>query len=76
MSVDDLLAVDEVLDKLAVHAPEKAELVRLRFYAGMSLPEAAKVLGVSRRNCRKILDLCEVLALREAPRPSVRMTGV
>jgi RNA polymerase sigma factor (TIGR02999 family) len=47
MSLDDLLAVDEALDQLALRAPEKADLVKLRFYAGMSLPEAARALGVS-----------------------------
>lgn len=44
---EDLLAVDEALTKLARVNPSKAELVRLRFYAGMSVPEAAKLLGVS-----------------------------
>ncbi len=47
MSLDDLLSVDEALDRLTLHAPEKAELVKLRFYAGMSLPEAARAIGVS-----------------------------
>jgi RNA polymerase sigma factor (TIGR02999 family) len=44
---EDLLAIDEALDKLAQVNPSKAELVRLRFYAGTSVSEAAKVLGVS-----------------------------
>ena len=46
--VDDLLAVDEALQALAAEDPQKAELVKLRFYAGLSLEEAAKCLGVSR----------------------------
>jgi RNA polymerase sigma factor (TIGR02999 family) len=44
---DDLLSIDEALTKLAESNRSKAELVRLRFYAGMSVPEAAKVLGIS-----------------------------
>lgn len=44
---DDLLALDEALSKLAQVAPEKAELVKLRFFAGMTIPEAAATLGIS-----------------------------
>ena len=44
---EDLLSIDEALTELARVNPAKAELVRLRFYAGMSVPEAAEALGVS-----------------------------
>lgn len=44
----DLLALDDALDRLADEAPEKAKLVELRFFAGLSIVEAAEVLGVSR----------------------------
>ena len=43
----DLLALDEALSKLAVDEPAKAELVKLRFFGGLSMPEAAAVLGIS-----------------------------
>jgi RNA polymerase sigma factor (TIGR02999 family) len=43
----DVLAVDEALTELASKHPEKAELVKLRYFAGLTLPEAAAVLGVS-----------------------------
>jgi RNA polymerase sigma factor (TIGR02999 family) len=43
----DLLALDAALTKLAVEEPIKAELVTLRFFAGLTMPEAADVLGVS-----------------------------
>jgi len=43
-----VLQVDEALSKLAVEFPEKAELVKLRYFAGMSAQEAAAVLGISR----------------------------
>jgi RNA polymerase sigma factor (TIGR02999 family) len=43
----DLLALDEALTRLAQEDPEKAELVQLRFFAGLSHEEAAEVLGVS-----------------------------
>ena len=43
----DLLALDEALSKLAVSEPAKAELVKLRFFAGLTMPEAAAALGIS-----------------------------
>lgn len=45
---DRLLAIDEALEKLAVNDPRAATLVKLRFYAGMSITEAADALGISR----------------------------
>jgi len=44
---EDLLSIDDALTRLAQVNPSKADLVRLRFYAGMSMPEAAKALSVS-----------------------------
>ena len=43
----DLLALDEALNKLATNQPAKAELVKLRFFAGLTMPEAALALGIS-----------------------------
>lgn len=45
----DLLAIDEALEKLAHEDKLCAELVKLRFYAGMSLDDAARTLGIARR---------------------------
>jgi RNA polymerase sigma factor (TIGR02999 family) len=47
-NVDDLLALDEALDRLANVSPGKAELVKLLYFAGLNLEEAAAALGVSR----------------------------
>jgi RNA polymerase sigma factor (TIGR02999 family) len=47
MPLEDLLALDEALDKLALEEPAKAELVKLRFFAGLTMPEVAEALGVS-----------------------------
>ena len=44
---DDLLAVDEALEALAAEDPRAGELVRLRYYAGLTLEETAEVLGGS-----------------------------
>jgi RNA polymerase sigma factor (TIGR02999 family) len=43
----DLLALDEALTKLAKESPARAELVKLRFFAGLTTSEASEVLGVS-----------------------------
>jgi RNA polymerase sigma factor (TIGR02999 family) len=43
----DLLALDEALTRLAEKQPLKAELVKLRFFAGLTMPEAAQALGIS-----------------------------
>jgi RNA polymerase sigma factor (TIGR02999 family) len=44
---DDLLALDEALGRLAAEEPVKAELVKLRYFGGLSLDEAAACLGIS-----------------------------
>ena len=45
---DELLALDEALTQLAVADPRRAELVRLRYFAGLTLEQAAELLGISR----------------------------
>lgn len=44
---DDLIALDEALTKLAQKHPEKAALVKLRYFAGLSIDESAQALGIS-----------------------------
>ena len=46
-SAEDLLDLDEALNKLAQENPARAELVKLRFYAGLTMPEIAEVMGIS-----------------------------
>ena len=43
----ELLAVNEALDQLALHDARKAELVKLRYFAGLTFEEAAEALGIS-----------------------------
>jgi RNA polymerase sigma factor (TIGR02999 family) len=45
---DDVLALNEALEKLAEEDPQKAELVKLRYFTGLSVQEAADVIGISR----------------------------
>jgi len=47
-SAEELLALDEALDRFAARDPVKAELVKLRYFAGLSEAAAAAALGISR----------------------------
>ncbi len=51
---DELLAVDEALERLALEEPQAAELVKLHYFAGLTIEEAAEVLGVSARKGYRI----------------------
>ena len=44
---DELLAVDEALERFAAEDTQKAELVKLRYFVGFTLEEAAEILGIS-----------------------------
>ncbi|MEW6158185.1 MAG: sigma-70 family RNA polymerase sigma factor [Verrucomicrobiota bacterium] len=44
---DTLLALNNALEQLALEAPEKAELIKLRFFVGLSIADAAEALGIS-----------------------------
>jgi RNA polymerase sigma factor (TIGR02999 family) len=72
-SPDELLVLDEALDKLAAEDAEAAQLVKLRFFAGLSVEEAAEMIGLARSTAyehwayaRAWLH-CELQATREAP---------
>ncbi len=52
-NADELLRVHEVLDRLAEEDPQKAELVKLRFFVGLSLAEAGAVLGLPERTAKR-----------------------
>lgn len=49
MKPDELLALDEALARLAAEDPEAAQLIKLRFFAGLGHQEAAEIMGISRR---------------------------
>ncbi len=50
---DELLALDEALEELAVEDVVAAELVKLRFFAGLTLPETAEAMGLSQRTAER-----------------------
>lgn len=49
----EILALDEALTKLRAHSERKAEIVQLRYFAGLSVDDAAEVLGISPRQLDK-----------------------
>src|SRR5215468_5854431 len=50
---EDLVALDEALDRLASLDPRKAELVKLRHFVGLSIEEAAEALGISAATAKR-----------------------
>ena len=58
--LDEVLAVNDALDKLARESPDKAELVKRRYFAGMSLEEAAESLGISRATAARYWSYAKV----------------
>jgi RNA polymerase sigma factor (TIGR02999 family) len=62
---EDMLALDEALTKLTSVDPQAAQLVQLRYFAGLSIPEAAKVLGVAPRTADRLWAFARVWLLRE-----------
>jgi RNA polymerase sigma factor (TIGR02999 family) len=51
---EDLLALDEALTQLAATDPTAATLVQLRYFGGLPIPEAARVLGISPRSADRL----------------------
>ena len=51
--IEDLLALDEALEKLASNDPVKAELVKLRYFAGMTIEETAATLNISTATAKR-----------------------
>jgi RNA polymerase sigma factor (TIGR02999 family) len=47
-NADEILDIDEALDRLARDEPDAAQLIRLRYFAGLSYEDAAEIVGISR----------------------------
>jgi RNA polymerase sigma factor (TIGR02999 family) len=53
MDDDRILAVNDALEKLALAEPAKAQLVKLRYFSGLTLAEAGQVLGISEPTAKR-----------------------
>src|SRR5215470_4616978 len=62
---DQLLAVDEALDKFASEHPVQAELVKLRYFAGMTNEEVSRVLGISVSTAKNYWNFSRAWLLNE-----------
>lgn len=62
---EDLLAVDQALERLATRSPRQAQVVELRFYAGLSVEQAAACLGTSERTVKEDWRFARAWLLRE-----------
>ena len=60
VSGNELLAMDEALGKLAETDPQSAELVKLRFFVGLTQTECGEVMGVSRREADRVWAFAKV----------------
>jgi RNA polymerase sigma factor (TIGR02999 family) len=61
---EDLLALDDALDRLAAVDPEAAKLVHLRYYAGLTLADAADALGMPPRSADRLWAYARAWLLR------------
>jgi len=62
---DEILAVHDALEKLATHDKTKAELVKLRYFAGLSNEEVASVLGISEPTAKRYWTYARTWLLAE-----------
>jgi RNA polymerase sigma factor (TIGR02999 family) len=62
---DSLVALDECLERLAKEDPQSAELVKLRYFAGLTIPQAAEILGVSPRKANFMWSFARAWLRRE-----------
>jgi RNA polymerase sigma factor (TIGR02999 family) len=62
---DDLLELDAALDRLAHEDAESAQLVKLRYFAGLTIPQAAEAMGVSPRKADLLWSFARAWLRRE-----------
>lgn len=62
---DEILAVHEILDRFAAIEPRKAELVKLRYFIGMSIEDAALTLGISAPTAKRDWTYARAWLFRE-----------
>ena len=62
---EDLIALDEALTKLTDTDPQAARLIQLRYFVGLSIPDAAKALGISPRTADRLWAFARAWLHRE-----------
>jgi len=62
---EDILAIDESLDRLHAESPRMSEVAKLRFFAGLTVPETAATLGISQRSVERSWTGARAFLLRD-----------
>jgi RNA polymerase sigma factor (TIGR02999 family) len=62
---EDLLSLDEALERLVEHDAKAAQLVKLRYFAGLTIPQAAEILGISPRKADFLWSFARAWLRRE-----------
>ena len=65
---ENVLLISEALEKLTLHDAATAELVKLRFFAGLTFPQAAEVLGLSERTAKRMWSYARAWLFKEIER--------
>jgi len=65
----ELLALNDALEKLAAEDPQSAELIKLRYFAGMTNQEAAQALGISERSAKRCWTFARAWLFQEIRNP-------
>ena len=66
---EDVMALDEALEKLATQEPAKVELVKLRYFAGLSLDETAACMGISKATAKRYWSVARAWLYAELSEP-------
>jgi RNA polymerase sigma factor (TIGR02999 family) len=75
LQAEDAVAISEALEKLAAHDADKAELVKLRYFAGLSVQDAANLLGISRATADRHWQYAKTWLYCELTREPARDQG-
>jgi len=75
-SHDDILAIDEALEKLALANELRAKIVEMRFFAGMTVDEVAEALGISKRSVEGHWTFAKAWLRREVSEGQDDETGI
>ena len=67
--IDEILAVHESLDRLSTVNESAAKIVKLRYFAGMTIPEAADVLAISPRKADQLWAYARTWLMRDMGDP-------
>ncbi len=75
MAHDDLLTLDEALSRFATVDPQAAELVQLRYFSGLTIPQAAEALSIGARTADRLWAFARAWLYRELSGESWRDLG-